>query len=863
MSQSFKFLLNNSDNNENDDDDDSRTLLNGDSLTNATTINYLRDEGILEGSTVYDGNFQEDYAKVQVNHNRSFSNDQHLKTQLSQMHYNNNRISLNRSIMSGLQILNELKDENSTRPIFYPTNDLSNHLLNSKKAHLALIRKNSIKAFSKEIEQDNDQGDNVNDDDDKEDDIDLKILKLNLRQDSNVELPNLDKSAISQLLNGRFIQVSKHLKSLKERIDDTSSKILVTGDLNSGKSTFCNALLRRKVLPEDQQPCTTVFSEVIDYKENNSIEEVHAVPIESTYNIRNESTYKIFGLKDLEILVGECDKYSILKVYVNDKRSMDQSLLRNGIIDIAIIDAPGLNLDSYQTTELFARQEEIDLVIFVLSAENHFTLSGKEFISAANNEKKLMFFVINRFDNIKDKIKCQNRILDQVQTLSPDTHKDSREFVHFVSSSEIVDGLPEDNSSDTDNNNHNDDDDDDDDNNDGFTTPDFDHLEASLRNFILQKRSLSKLQPAKTYLTKLFSDIESLATINSKLYQNEKLDLETKLNAIQPLYEKKLVESVRLNEKIEKLIESTSNELYQFTKNEILSTLDKIGEHPIVQFDGILNVFQFTVETQDAMAEKIINSVKISEDYAKRVTIEQLNRINKLGEQSLGGAFNNKELVFRDDIMFTRRRDTISRNLNHDISIFDYFDPSIDGFLQFCGLKQDLKISKSSLEVWKNSAYSSVGLFAFSKVLSANRVIKSIFHYGSFFSYNTVKYIAIPISIGATLIGIGYLISDIPFALSRNLSKNYKYQIKELDYPHENANRISKESNKILRYPLKRIQNTYQTLLDEEVSKREKLSNSIIASETSLLFFNKLLKKAVDQKNLVESFDLESINQID
>ncbi|KAH3688157.1 hypothetical protein WICPIJ_000859, partial [Wickerhamomyces pijperi] len=37
-----------------EDDDETKTLLN-DPLNNATTLNYLRDEGILEGSTVFDG----------------------------------------------------------------------------------------------------------------------------------------------------------------------------------------------------------------------------------------------------------------------------------------------------------------------------------------------------------------------------------------------------------------------------------------------------------------------------------------------------------------------------------------------------------------------------------------------------------------------------------------------------------------------------------------------------------------------------------------------------------------------------------------------------------------------------------------
>ena len=272
--------------------------------------------------------------------------------------------------------------------------------------------------------------------------------------------------------------------------------------------------MRRKILPEDQQPCTSVFCEVIDAsKENNSIEEVHAVPIGKEYNIRDETTYEVYPLKTLEELVYDCDRFSLLKVYVLDHRSFQESLLHNGVIDIKLIDAPGLNMDLYQTTQVFSRQEEIDLVVFVVSAENHFTLSAKEFIAAAANEKRYVFIVVNKFDHIKDKEKCKRRILDQIKSLSPETYKDAQEFVHFVSSSDVMDGGDggdgdgdDDNPDDNNNNDH----------------PDFDQLDASLRKFILEKRSISKLLPAKDYLLNMLHDLLTLSKVNERIYDDEK-----------------------------------------------------------------------------------------------------------------------------------------------------------------------------------------------------------------------------------------------------------------------------------------------------------------------------------------------------
>ncbi len=50
------------------------------------------------------------------------------------------------------------------------------------------------------------------------------------------------------------------LHRLRKRILDTHSRVLVAGDLNSGKSTLINGLLGRRLVPEDQQPCTAVFA---------------------------------------------------------------------------------------------------------------------------------------------------------------------------------------------------------------------------------------------------------------------------------------------------------------------------------------------------------------------------------------------------------------------------------------------------------------------------------------------------------------------------------------------------------------------------------------------------------------------------
>lgn len=87
----------------------------------------------------------------------------------------------------------------------------------------------------------------------------------------------LEKASIANLIDECIAASLGHIDKLRLRVEDTSSKVLVTGDLNAGKSTFVNAILGRQVMPVDQQPCTTAFCEVHDAAENGGREEVHVI----------------------------------------------------------------------------------------------------------------------------------------------------------------------------------------------------------------------------------------------------------------------------------------------------------------------------------------------------------------------------------------------------------------------------------------------------------------------------------------------------------------------------------------------------------------------------------------------------------
>jgi len=554
----------------------------------------------------------------------------------------------------------------------------------------------------------------------------FSVLKIELKMEgaSQTELVHsLEKQSIASLLDGQINNSIRHLHSLRDRIEDTSSKVLVTGDLNAGKSTFCNALLRRKILPEDQQPCTAIFCEVLDVRENSGLEEVHAIPIGATYNRHDESTYHVYALRQLEDIVVDNEHYSQCKVYVKDVRSVDQSLLNNGVVDIALIDAPGLNNDSLKTTAVFARQEEIDVVVFVVSAANHFTLSAKEFIFNAAREKAYIFMVVNGFDNIRDKKRCQDGILKQVAQLSPATFKEADELVHFVSSNAVPvapagysdrnpgddnggggssgtfqfiedDAIPGANKNDDNANRKGNDKNDEPKKDKKPTSPksdsngkgkgkeeeqekieDFNELETSLRRFVLEKRARSKLAPARTYLLNVLGDLLSLASVNRDVATSELDRIDRELCNIEPALDKSKKSKSEAGDRADVIIEETTSEIYNHTRSILSSTISQIGNTDMgVYYPGLFSIYDYSESLKTAMLNTISNTVSKCEEHARSRTSSGVNMIKSLGILHLGDSY--QDLTFKSDKLFKSRKDVLGRQIDLHVDIWDVFNLS-------------------------------------------------------------------------------------------------------------------------------------------------------------------------------------------
>ena len=471
-------------------------------------------------------------------------------------------------------------------------------------------------------------------------------------------MSHLEKASISALLDTRFAAALEHLALLQKRIYDPQSRVLVTGDLNAGKSTLINALLRRnEVMPTDEQPLTTRFVEVVSARENEGREEIHVLDKSVKYDPTDKSSYSIESVENLEAMVTDVDTDASsppVRVFLREAVELSNpSILHNGVVDISLIDAPGLNRDSIKTTANFARQEEIDVVVFVVSAANHFTLSAKEFIWQAGQEKAHLFIVVNRFDQIKDKNRCRRLVLEQIKQLSPKTYEDAADLVHFVDSAKVAFGFGDETAKD-------------------FDTA-FCHLELSLRSFVLVNRSKSKLGPARNYLTHLLSDVELLAAANSIVANKERDVARAEIDRVKPVLEKMKKGREGLEESLVGEEENITDQVLTRTKKAIERALERVGRGEMAapisgvdmpSYPGLLGIWDFAREIKKTLLASLDMAVSVVEQDARRLTSDGVARVKVIGDKYLPVDAEHPTRIFNPNAMFSPRPNTSRRPSN-------------------------------------------------------------------------------------------------------------------------------------------------------------------------------------------------------
>ena len=685
-------------------------------------------------------------------------------------------------------------------------------------------------------------------------------LKLGAAGNASTLVDSLEKSSVGQLLDERMSRSLGHLRNLRVRISDTQSKVLVTGDLNAGKSTFVNALMRRKMVPTDQQPCTMVFCEMHDAtRENEGREEVHIVYDAQKYDAANPATYTRRDLGDLEAIFEEEDNKEegeapVLKCYCTDVQASEESLLHNGAVDIALIDGPGLNRDSVQTTALFAREEEIDVVVFVVSAENHFTLSACEFLQNASNDKAYVFVVVNKYDQIKNKDKCRKRVLDQIRELSPRTYEEAEELVHFVDSRamcEATDGA-----------------------HDATAQAErFESLEMSLRDFVLRRRAKSKLLPAQTFLERALSDILFLAQLNMKAANDDVESARAQLAKSRPALAECEANALKAQRMVESEEDRVVGQVAEHTETHVATALDKVGRglsaHESVSlpaYPGLWNVWEYAQDVRNALLTSVEAAVEECEESARKITTAAVNQIGAAGSEHLPSDVKVPQRVFMPEAMFAKKSSTHFAGLGVSVDIVavrisDLFD--VQHHLSFLTAPREGKSEKEETSLVPSM---SIGLGALtlvgSRSLGIKTAIEAFVRLTDILGSRAARRWAAPVLLLVSAGALTWVVMDLPNAVPRNVGRSLKQELMSGEavraagnstallrnssdvFATMHSSRVTRETRKVLRLASWDLQEKFRVAIGQRRSDVERAEQQEKVAAFALKWFTETSEKS-------------------
>ena len=245
---------------------------------------------------------------------------------------------------------------------------------------------------------------------------------------------------------------SENLGKLSDKVNNDTFKIQVIGTFSNGKSTVINALLGENVLPAYALPTTAVINEVKygDKKEailhfRNPLPENLPESL-SRKALSHMQKYNMENIPPLHIEYGEIEDYVVIPIGTDPKEMLLESpyekvelfwplpMLKEGV---EIIDSPGLNESATRARVTMDYLSKADAILFVLAADHLCSQDEMEFIENNLNAYGFTdpFFVVNRFDLIREQEKTRMRQFAELKLAEFSTNK-----IYFISAQQALDG---------------------------------------------------------------------------------------------------------------------------------------------------------------------------------------------------------------------------------------------------------------------------------------------------------------------------------------------------------------------------------------------------------------------------------------
>jgi small GTP-binding protein len=184
----------------------------------------------------------------------------------------------------------------------------------------------------------------------------------------------------------------KALQQLKSNLTQGRFEIVVVGEFSTGKSTFINALIGRKVLPSKAQPTTATINYIRHAKENPHGTEEAIVFFEKGHSERVPFQQLEQYVTEMSTLFSVVEEISHVDLYV------DSPYLEDGVV---IVDTPGMQSLHKKHDEITRKQIAVsNASIFLFNINHAATRTEFMFISEIQKSLDRIFFVANRCDEV-------------------------------------------------------------------------------------------------------------------------------------------------------------------------------------------------------------------------------------------------------------------------------------------------------------------------------------------------------------------------------------------------------------------------------------------------------------------------------
>ncbi|MBA9087271.1 small GTP-binding protein [Fontibacillus solani] len=189
-----------------------------------------------------------------------------------------------------------------------------------------------------------------------------------------------------------FHQDVQELQQLRSNLAQGRFEIVVVGEFSTGKSTFINALIGRKVLPSKAQPTTATINYIRHAKENPHGTEEAIVFFEKGHSEHVPFQQLEQYVTEMSTLFSVVDEISHVDLYV------DSPYLEDGVV---IVDTPGMQSLHKKHDEITRKQIAVsNASIFLFNINHAATRTEFMFISEIQKSLDRIFFVANRCDEV-------------------------------------------------------------------------------------------------------------------------------------------------------------------------------------------------------------------------------------------------------------------------------------------------------------------------------------------------------------------------------------------------------------------------------------------------------------------------------